>query len=271
MTALDLIRSRRSVRTFDGNELSREDSEKLLKCAESAENPYSIPVSWSILDAKKHDLNSPVITGTDVFIAGKLKRVPHAAEAFGFSFEKVVLYARSIGIGTTWIGGTMNRAAFEKAMEVSGDEIMPCVSPLGYPAKKMSIRETMMRKGIRADSRRDFEELFFDGSFDKPLKKEASGKLSDALEAVRLAPSAVNKQPWRLVICKDAVHFYEQSSPGYISKDGWDMQKIDMGIALCHFDAVLAEAGIKCVLEVNDPGIGVPKDTSYIATYMIQA
>ena len=271
MSILETIRSRRSVRTFDGNALDPEVSEKLLNYAKSIDDPYGIDIEWKILDGARYGLNSPVINGTETYMAGKLKKVPHAEEAYGYTFEKVVLLAESLGIGTTWIGGTMNRTAFEKAMEVSGDEIMPCVSPLGYPAKKMSLRETMMRKGIRADSRRDFEELFFDGSFDKPLKKEASGKLSDALEAVRLAPSAVNKQPWRLVICKDAVHFYEQSSPGYISKDGWDMQKIDMGIALCHFDAVLAEAGIKCVLEVNDPGIGVPKDTSYIATYMIQA
>ena len=30
--------------------------------------------------------------------------------------------------------------------ELSADEIMPCASPLGYPAKKMSLREGTMRK-----------------------------------------------------------------------------------------------------------------------------
>ena len=271
MSILEIIRSRRSVRTFDGKALDPEVSEKLLSYAKGIDDPYGIKAEWKILDAAEHGLSSPVINGTDTYMAGKLKKVPHAEEAYGYAFEKVVLFAESLGIGTTWIGGTMNRAAFEKAMEVSEDEIMPCVSPIGYPAKKMSLRETMMRKGVKADSRKDFEELFFDGSFDKPMKKETAGRLSDALEAVRLAPSAVNKQPWRLVICSDAVHFYEHSSPGYISKDGWDMQKIDMGIALCHFDAILAEAGIKCVLEVNDPGLALPRDTSYIATYKIQA
>jgi len=38
---------------------------------------------------------------------------------------------------------------------------MPCVSPLGYPAEKMSLRETLMRKGIQADKRMDFDRLFF--------------------------------------------------------------------------------------------------------------
>ena len=84
----------------------------------------------------------------------------------------LVLYAQSLGIGTVWLGGTMNRAAYEQAMELSADEIMPCASPLGYPAKRMSLREGTMRKAIKADERLPFEELFFDGDFKTPLTKE---------------------------------------------------------------------------------------------------
>ena len=57
----------------------------------------------------------------------------------------------------------------------------------------------MMRKGVKADERLPFEELFFDGSFDKTLSKEKAGRWLDALEMVRLALLAVNKQPWRVV------------------------------------------------------------------------
>ena len=55
----------------------------------------------------------------------------------------LVLYAQSMGIGTVWLGGTMNRSAYEEAMELDGDEIMPCASALGYPAQKMSLRAIM--------------------------------------------------------------------------------------------------------------------------------
>jgi hypothetical protein len=62
-------------------------------------------------------------------------------------------------------------------MELKPGEVMPCVSPIGYPAQKMSLRETMMRKGIKADTRKDFSELFFDRSFEKPLSENvACGK-----------------------------------------------------------------------------------------------
>ena len=147
---------------------------------------------------------------------------------------------------------------------------MPCVSPLGYPAKKMSIREAMMRKGIKADTRMKFSELFFNGSFDRPLTEENAGKLAEALEGVRLAPSAVNKQSWRVVVCGDKAHFYEKRSKGYVTPDGWDVQKIDMGIALCHFDLAAQESGLNVSLQICDPGIPCHEETVYTATFVIK-
>ena len=73
----------------------------------------------------------------DTFIAGKMKKQKHAEEAFGFTFERIVLFATDLGIGTTWIAGTMDRKGFEKAIGLKEDEVMPCISPLGYPAERM--------------------------------------------------------------------------------------------------------------------------------------
>ena len=257
----ELIRRRRSVRTFDGNPLRGEDAEKIMLFAQSIETPYGIPVTWKLLNAQESGLSSPVIVGTDTYIAGKLRRQPHAEEAFGFAFEKLVLYAESLDIGTTWIAGTMDRPAFEKAVALEAGEVMPCVSPLGYPAKKMSLRETMMRKGVRADSRKPFAELFFDGSFARPLPE--STPYGEALEMVRWAPSAVNKQPWRVVVDGSRAHFYEKKSKGYADASGWDLQKVDMGIAMCHFACC---AGEHVQLTVANPGLSLPEDTCYIAT-----
>ena len=261
MNYMELIRRRRSVRTFDGNPLRPEDSEALMRFAQSIETPYGIPITWKLLHTGEDGVSSPVIVGADTFIAGKLKRQPHAEEAFGYAFEKFVLYAESLGIGTTWIAGTMNRQVFEQAMQLGEDEVMPCVSPLGYPAGKMSLRETMMRKGVKADSRRDFAELFFDGSFDRPISGDIWCR--DALEMVRWAPSAVNKQPWRVVIDGNKAHFYERKSKGYTDASGWDLQKVDMGIALYHY---VCGVGEKAALAVDDPGISLPEETFYIAT-----
>ncbi len=270
MSTLDLIRERRSVRTFDGNAPSAEHAKLIMDFAKNVINPYGLAIDWKLLDVDEDGLSSPVIVGAKTYIAGKMKRTRYAEEAFGYAFEKVVLFVQSLGMGTTWIAGTMNRSAFEKAMGVSESEVMPCVSPLGYPAKKMSLRESLMRKGVRADSRLPFGELFFDGSFDKALTELSSGKLASVLEAVRLAPSAVNKQPWRIVICDGRAHFYEKQSHGYVSDSGWDIQKIDMGIALCHFELQAKECGLDVSFETADPGIRTPDDVYYIASYAIR-
>ncbi|MBQ6755535.1 MAG: nitroreductase [Oscillospiraceae bacterium] len=264
MSILDTIRARRSVRTFDGADLRAGDIEKIEECAKSASNPYSIPIEWRILSAGD-GLSSPVIVGAQRFIAGKMRRTEHAEEAFGYSFEKIVLLCEELGVGTTIIAGTMDRGAFERAMGLESGEVMPCMSPLGYPAKKMSIREGMMRAGIKADTRLSFGEIFFDGAFDKPLAD--GGAISDALEAVRLAPSAVNKQPWRVVIEENAAHFYIKHARGYGAGTGWDMQKIDLGIALCHFELAMREMGFEPRFELGEPGVSAPEGVDYIASF----
>ena len=263
----ELVRGRRSVRTFDGKSLRAEDLEKLSSYMAELKNPYGIPVECRLLDARRQALKCPVASGTDLFVGAKVKRVRHVEEAFGYSFEQLVLYAQSLGIGTVWVGGTMDRAAFERAMELGEGEIMPCMSPLGYPAGKMSFKESMMRKGIKADSRKAFETMFFDGAFDVPLTPGKAGALSYPLEMVRWAPSAVNRQPWRVVVKENAAHFYLKHTKGFVSEAVGDMQKIDMGIALCHFALAAEEKGLDIRFCIDDPGLAAEPDTEYIASY----
>ena len=127
-----------------------------------------------------------------------------------------------------------------------------------------------MRKGVRADYRRPAEELFFSGSFGTPLTDPGDRTFGDALEAVRWAPSAVNKQPWRVVVCGGCFHFYEKHNRGYLAADGWDLQKIDLGIALCHLAMGLEEGG-DWALDLADPGLTVPAETEYVATLRIRS
>ena len=265
----ELVRGRRSVRTFDGGDLRGPDLEKLSAFMAELKNPYGIPVECKLLDARRQALKCPVVSGTNLYVGAKVKCGAHMEEAFGYSFETLVLYAQSLGVGTVWVGGTMDRAGFERAMALEEDERMPCMSPLGYPAKKMSIKESMMRKGVKADGRRPFETMFFDGAFGEPLTSEKAGPLAHPLEMVRWAPSAVNKQPWQAVLKDNAVHFYLKHTKGFVSEAVGDMQKIDMGIALCHFALAAEERGLDVQFCISDPGIAAGPDTEYIASYQI--
>ncbi|MBQ8016117.1 MAG: hypothetical protein IJ264_08050 [Clostridia bacterium] len=181
----------------------------------------------------------------------------------------LVLYAQSLGIGTVWLGGTMNRPAYEKVMELDADEMMPCASALGYPSEKMSLREGMMRKAIKADERLPFEELFFNGNFDTPLQKEKAGDLAEPLEMIRLSPSAVNKQPWRVVVSDNTVHFYLKRSKNFSGGSALDMQKVDMGIALCHFALTAKENSLNPIFVQEDPKLISSSELEYIASYKL--
>ncbi len=264
----ELAKSRRSVRSFDGKELESSVRRELEEFSKGITNPYGIPVKFVFLDKDEHKLSSPVLSGEKTYVAALVDKGLHAEEAYGYSFEALLMRAHEMGLGTVWIGGTMPRDKFEKASGLSGNEVMPCMSPLGKPADKMSVKETLMRKGVKADSRMKFEELFFENSFDKPLTASAAmGKgLSNAFECVRIAPSAVNKQPWRVVVGDKVAHFYEKHDKGYITPD-YDLQKIDLGIAMYHFEKDLELDGRKLTLEVQDPGISTPSDVDYVASY----
>lgn len=91
------------------------------------------------------------------------------------------------------------------------------------------------------------------------------------LEAVRLAPSAVNKQPWRVIVNEDGAHFYLKHAKGYVSGAVDDIQKIDMGIALCHFALPAEEAGLATTFCIKDPSALVELDMEYIASYLFSA
>lgn len=267
----DIIRKRKSVRTYNGDALRPEDRKQLENFVQTAKNPFDILVEFRFLDAQKYELTSPVISGTNTYVAAKVKRVSQFGIACGYSFESFCLFAKSLGIGTVMLAGTLSRNAFEAAMDVSDTEVMPVASPVGYPADKMSVRERIMRKGVQADTRLPFETLFFERSFEKALTPNRAGRFKEALEMVRLAPSAVNKQPWRVVVCDDTVHFYEKKAKALQNNPLGDIQKVDIGIALSHFDLTLKESGASGNFIANDPELTTDELTEYIVSYELNA
>lgn len=266
---LELIRERRSVRSFDGGELSPAEKRALRSFADGIRNPWGKFVEFRLLDKEEHLLSSAVIKGETAYLAAKTARGPHAEEALGFSFEALMLHALSLGFGTVWLGGTLDRRAFERAMDLESDELMSCVSPVGRPAAKMSLRETLMRGGSGATSRLPLSTLFFDGDFAHPLSEASAGKLLEPLKAVQRAPSAINRQPWRCVRCGDALHFYLKRSIPVTLKAAGDLQKVDLGIALCHFALAAEAVGLNARFSIADPGLPAPSDCAYIASYTL--
>lgn len=268
--SIEAIRNKVSVRTFDKKIVSESTIGEIDKYINQLKNPFQVPIEFRVLDAKKYGLSSPVIIGAEMYVAAKYKKAPNAELAFGYAFEKFILFATSLGLGTVWLAATIDRKAFEKAVALTEGEVMPAVSPIGYPAKKRSIRENLMRMGMKSDDRLPFETLFFNGDFQHHLKESEAGQLLLPLQMLRLSPSATNKQPWRIVADGNKIHFYEEKTKGYANEASGDIQKVDIGIAICHFEIAANEKGLKGSIIQNDPGIIKPNNTEYIATYELE-
>lgn len=259
-SVLDLMQRRTSVRTYSKTPI---ESEKLNDMADFLQrntgNPFGADVRFTILqstDTPEKLGTYGFIRGVHTFFAGCVRNGGRDLEGFGFAFQKAVLYATSLGLGTCWLGGTFKRGAFQKAMNPGEHEILPAASPLGYASGKRSMIEQVVAASAGARKRKEFGSIFFDGDFSTPLRLEDE-TLRTCLEMVRIAPSASNKQPWRAVKKDDRIHFYMAETKNYVgnTRFGFCMQRIDLGIAACHFTMAAEELGLKGTIVFEDPDL----------------
>jgi hypothetical protein len=127
--------------------------------------------------------------------------------------------------------------------------------------------DKVFRYGAGSDKRKPFGELFFSRDFSQHLSENEKERYGYALEMLRLAPSASNKQPWRIVLKDNVFHFFLQRTPNYnnLIKHS-DLQRIDMGIAMSHFDLALTEKDIAHYWFIKDPDIALENLMEYVAS-----
>lgn len=245
----DAVRARRSVRTYDGRPLTPEDRAAIEAFAKASGNPFGETVSLHIVDravvAGGEKLGTyGVIKGAGTFLGVSVPEGRGALLAAGYELESLVLYATARGLGTVWLAATFTRDAFASAMGVPDDAVFPAIAPIGYPAAKPRPLESLMRAAAGSSRRKPWEALFYEGDFATPLTRDAAGPYAEPLEAVRLAPSAVNAQPWRVVKDGNAWHFYAMYREG-LSKGEESIKWVDLGIALAHFRLSALEQGLE--------------------------
>lgn len=259
----EIIESRRSVRTFREEKLSAEDRGLLEAYIKNVQNPFGKPVELRFLVVAEYGLQSPVIVGAKEYIAGKVHRDAMGNFAFGYSFEKLCLYAKSIGIGTVILAATLNRPVFETAMDVKDGEFLWAATPVGYIADQMSKMEAETRVRLKADERIPYGTMFYDKDSATPLQNDSEDLIRTALAMARLAPSARNYQPLRAVVDNNIVHFYAMKEVDFSRTIFYGAQQVDIGIAFSHFDLYLREQGWKGVLRFDDPQFSGPPELEY--------
>ena len=279
MTIIEIIQTRKSCRTYSNRAIEPEKISELKHfLASNEETPFGSKVRFLFLDFNELEISElknlttyGIIKGARQFIVGTVKKQSKAMEDYGYCMEMNILKATSMGLGTCLLGGTFKRSGFARKINLGGSELLPVISPVGYSSDKRSVVDRMFRFVAASDKRKPWHELFYLHDIDTFLDKENSGSFDTPLECVRIAPSASNKQPWRIIQGRDqnVFHFYLKRTPGYenIVKD-IKLQNVDMGIAMYHFELSAKELGLKGNWNVNDPQIksdGMEYIVSWIA------
>ena len=188
-----------------------------------------------------------IIKNPQYFLVGLIDKDKGNLVDFGFAFEKIILDLTSMDIGTCWLGGTFNKSLLARYAQCLDDEVIPCVVALGYGANKKSPTDRLIRFMAASHSRKEGHVLFFQNNF-KEVTSLTNPYYQQALEMVRLAPSASNKQPWRILCENRCFHFYLDRNPAYNKLIDFlnlsDLQLVDMGIAMCHFELALLDEKI---------------------------
>ena len=283
--ASHLIRKRFSCRTYQTEPIKEVHLADLRNFIDNARiSPFSSRIRFKVIAAKQGDSQTLRGLGTygfiknpTGFILGACQDLPGSLLDFGFLLESIVLKATDLGIGTCWLGGTFRKSRFEKEIDLTNGEIIPSVISIGYPADDQAWMDRISRLYAGADRRHSWNEIFFSEGYGNPLMREAADEYQEPLEAVRLAPSASNRQPWRIIRSGVSWHFYLRRTPNYPSPffdflvGLADLQMIDLGIAMSHFELTALEIGLKGRWIHKDPGVSFPEvNLEYISSWQVE-
>jgi nitroreductase len=276
----ELIRRRYSCRTYQPQPIAPDLQKTFVDFLTSnCTGPLGTPGRFMLVAATEDDRAALKGLGTygfikdaPGFILGAVAAEPKALEDFGYLLEQVILRATALGLGTCWLGGTFSKSSFAERISLRRDELMPAVASVGH-AVDGSRDKDRIRRSAGSNFRLPADVLFFEGGFSRPISRAVAGPLADVLEAVRWAPSASNKQPWRLVHTETGWHFYLERTRGY-GKGSLlfrmlrlaDLQRTDIGIAMCHFELVARELGIAGSWVVDEPPVA-SEGREYTATW----
>ena len=228
MLTIDSIQKRVSCRTYKKGPIKESDQEKLRDyLLTNIQGPFGNRVRFELIDLAGKEQNEirrlgtyGIIKGASMFIVGAVTKGDWAMEDYGYCMEKNILLATQLGLGTCWLGGTFDRSTSASIINKRDDEVVPAITPVGYPNDKKSIQDSAIRFFAKSSRRKAWEELFFYGDTGSPLARGIAGAYAVPLECVRIGPSASNRQPWRIVKGKDneVFHFYISRTLGYIEK-----------------------------------------------------
>ena len=235
------IKTRRSRRAFDGRKI---DKEILGRIESVCINFRPFQAARAVLvDSVPDGLFTGAIgpygriKGAPAFVAfiGNTEN-PCFQEQTGYTGEGIILEAEASGLATCWVAGFFRRQVAKSQTEISENEEVLAITPIGYALKEPTFMEKSMTGFGLTHRRKPLSELVIG------LKEQAwPDWTTTALEAARLAPSAVNRQPWRFEVEDQSITISVNSENRFSSVS----RRLDCGIAMLHIETAAISCGKK--------------------------
>ena len=198
MTLNEMIYHRKSCRSFAGRPVDADVIERIMSFEIKPLYP-EIKVRMDIVPRNQVKCICPWTTPQLITIYSE--ESTGYLENIGFMFQQMDLYLQTLGLGVCWLG--MGKLNPKTTTQVKGMKFVIMLA-FGHP------KGDQLRHDLK-----DFKR--------KPLEQIAD-KVDSRLEPARLAPSAVNSQPWYFTHEDGTIHVY-------CAKKG---SRLDVGIALAH-------------------------------------
>jgi len=198
MTLNEMIYHRKSCRSFTNVPVDAAAIETIKAFPMKALYP-EIKVRWNIVPRDQVKCICPWTTPQLITIYSE--EAEGYLENIGFLFQQMDLYLQTLGLGVCWLG--MGRLNPKTTTGVEGMKFVIMLA-FGHP------KGDQIRHDLKSFKRKSMEQIM--------------DKADPRLEPARLAPSAVNSQPWYFTHEGNTIHVY-------CAKKG---SRLDAGIALAH-------------------------------------
>lgn len=158
----------------------------------------------------------------------------HSYEKGGYYGEAFILEATSLGLGTCWVGASFDKGLVKETIAPGQNEKIIAITPLGYVRDSYTLEEKLVSYAVSGHKRKPMEELCIGG-----ISSELPEWVRNTLRCARLAPSAVNHQPWRFIISKEKIIV------SAVNDRKENSNKLDCGIAMLHIEIGALYHGIQ--------------------------
>lgn len=249
MNLYEAIGSRHSVRKYADREVpERLRGQILAYCEKTSRLNDRIRTELEILDNTKKKVELKGLWKVDAPYYLAFYSEPEAGyeRNAGYMMEQLILYMTVKGLGTCYLGGVRL-----KPQPKNGKRLVMIVA-FGWPEGKL-YRESPLAKRL------PLNELCI-------FKEEAGEQIKTVLKAARLAPSALNAQPWRFIVYADRIYVFARRGKLPLNSTT-ALKDFSIGIMLSHIMLAAEELWMELETVTEEQfAAKVYKNGDYVAT-----